>query len=58
VGKQLALSEARLVVARTVERFVVDLGEGYDDEVWKRGWKDFQTLSLAPLNMRFEKRGE
>ncbi|KAF8253206.1 cytochrome P450 [Wilcoxina mikolae CBS 423.85] len=56
VGKHLALTEIRLTVARTVERFSIELGETYDDELFRKEWKSYVTVVLGDVPVRFKPR--
>ncbi|KAI5850757.1 cytochrome P450 [Tricharina praecox] len=56
VGKQMALNELRLAVARVVSEFTFELGEGYNEERYRKEWKDYFTVSLGRCEMRFRER--
>ena len=47
VGKQLALNEMRLVLARVVKEFDVVKGESYDEEVFRKEWKDYAIAKIG-----------
>lgn len=40
-----------------MREFRVELGESYDDEKYRREWKDVFTASLGRLWLRFVERG-
>jgi cytochrome P450 len=56
VGKNLALNELRLVIARLVREFDVSFGESYDDEEFKRETKDYIILESGPVWLKFKSR--
>ncbi|PYI02741.1 cytochrome P450 [Aspergillus sclerotiicarbonarius CBS 121057] len=56
VGKQLALNEMRVVVARAVHEFNISLGEHYDDDEFLEKRKDFLAVQLSPLYLKFSPR--
>lgn len=53
VGKQLALNEMRIVVARIVKDFNVVLGESYDEELFESEWRDYFAVKLGALWLQF-----
>lgn len=53
VGRQLALSEMRLVIATIVKRWEASLSEKYDEENWKMHLKDHAILKIGPLWLNF-----
>lgn len=53
VGKQLALNEMRLTIAKVVSEFDVVLGEKYDEDRWNADWKDHAVLQIGSLWVRF-----
>jgi cytochrome P450 len=53
VGKQLALNEMRIVVARIVRDFDVLLGESYNEEQFDSEWKDHIAVKLGALWLKF-----
>lgn len=57
VGKQLALNEMRLVIARVVKEFGIEKGESWDEERFKREWMDFAVLKIGAVWVRFVPRG-
>jgi cytochrome P450 len=48
-GKQMALNELRLATALTIDRFVVTLGNNYDEKTYLEEWKDYWTVKLGKL---------
>jgi cytochrome P450 len=56
VGKQLALNEMRLVLAQTVLRTEIVLGESYDDERWREEGREFFLLEVGPTPLKFKLR--
>lgn len=53
VGKQLALNEMRLVLARVVKEFDVVRGESWDEEKFKKEWMDFAVLKIGAVWVKF-----
>lgn len=58
VGKQLALAEMRLAVARTVRGFRLEMDDAQEQGEWWRAWSDFFTVKLGSAGMKFIKREE
>ena len=58
VGKALAMNELRLAVGRIVYGFEVRKGEGWSEEKWRGGWKDYFTVKPGEARLRFIKRSE
>lgn len=56
VGKQLALMEIRLVIARIVTEFDVAFAPGEDGTALLEKSRETFTLLLAPLQLVFTKR--
>ena len=56
VGKQLALNEMRLVLARVVSEFDVLYGESYDDAKFEEDWKDYAVLKIGDCFLKFVQR--
>ena len=56
VGKQLALNEMRLVLARVVGAFGVERGESWDEVRFKGEWMDFAVLKIGAVWVRFVER--
>jgi len=57
LGKQLALNEMRLVIAKIVRNFDLEFGEQYDDQKFLRELKDHLVMAIGELNMVFIPRG-
>jgi cytochrome P450 len=57
VGKQLALNEMRLVLARVVREFDVVRGESYDEERFREEWMDYVVLHIGAMWVKFVPRG-
>jgi cytochrome P450 len=57
VGKQLALNEMRLVLARVVRKFDVVRGESYDEERFREEWMDYAVLHIGAMWVKFVLRG-
>jgi len=53
IGRPLAMNEMRTTVARVIQRFEVQLGESYDDRVFRDGWRDYSTVKLGPCPLKF-----
>jgi cytochrome P450 len=53
VGKQLALNEMRLVIARVARDFDVEFGESYDDGKFLAEWMDYAVLKIGALPLKF-----
>ncbi|KAE9378959.1 cytochrome P450 [Stipitochalara longipes BDJ] len=53
VGKQLALNEMRLTIARVVGEFDIALGDSYDEKTWEDEWKDHAVLQVGKLWVHF-----
>ncbi|KAF4633933.1 hypothetical protein G7Y89_g4190 [Cudoniella acicularis] len=56
VGKQLALNEMRIVLARIVREFDVSFGESYDEETFENEWKDYGVLQVGAVWLKFSPR--
>lgn len=56
VGKQLALNELRLSIGMTIENFVVNIADEYDDEKFKELLKDYFVVMLGKLPLVFTSR--
>ena len=56
IGRQLAYSEMRTVVAKLVLRFMVALAEGETGEGLLRGSEDVFTVTIKPLRLVFSAR--
>jgi len=57
VGKQLALNELRLVLARVVREFNVVRGESHDEEKFREEWMDYAVLKIGAMWVKFVLRG-
>ncbi|KAG0137852.1 cytochrome P450 [Tuber indicum] len=53
IGRPLAMNEMRTATARVIQRFQVQLGESYDDKVFRDEWKDYFTVKLGPCPLKF-----
>jgi cytochrome P450 len=53
VGKQLALNEMRLTLARIAKDFDLEFGDGYDDRRFDEEWADYMVLSIGALPLKF-----
>jgi cytochrome P450 len=53
IGRQLALGELRMAVARVVRVYRVEVGEGYDEEKYRREFKDHATAMIGEIQVRF-----
>ncbi|KAL5511139.1 hypothetical protein ACEPAH_4354 [Sanghuangporus vaninii] len=49
VGKNLALMEARMVIATIVQRFDIKLADGYDPQQWEEELKDYHVIRVGKL---------
>jgi cytochrome P450 len=58
IGKPLAMTEMRLTVARVARKFDIHLGESYNDKEFLSAWKDFLTVKLGPLPLKFVPRND
>jgi cytochrome P450 family 628 len=56
VGKQLALNEMRLVLAKVVKEFDILKGESYDEEKFKEEWMDYAVLKIGAMWVKFMSR--
>lgn len=56
VGKQVALNEMRLVIARAVREFTISLGDLYDDDQFLEETKDYIAVQLKSLYLKFSPR--
>lgn len=56
VGRQLALNEMRLVIAKVVKDFDIELGESYDEGRFMSQWKDFIVVKIGDCWLKFVKR--
>lgn len=56
IGKQLALNELRLSIARLVFKFQLVLGPTYDEASYMENWKDYFAIQPGKLHMRFLER--
>jgi len=56
LGKQLALNEMRLVMSKVMRQFTVSLGESHDDEKYVEGWRDWYTVKIGDLYIKFTPR--
>ncbi|GIK03789.1 hypothetical protein Aspvir_007863 [Aspergillus viridinutans] len=56
IGRQVALNEMRLVVGRVVKEFIISLGELYDAKQFSLQTKDYLTVQLASLPLKFTPR--
>jgi len=53
VGKQLALNEMRLTIAKVVRQFDISFGESYDEEKFSAEWQDYAVLKIGALYLKF-----
>ncbi|KAH8658755.1 high nitrogen upregulated cytochrome P450 monooxygenase-like protein 2 [Tricladium varicosporioides] len=56
VGKQLALNEMRIVLARIVREFNFEFGESYDEKTFEGEWKDYGILQVGAVWLKFTPR--
>jgi cytochrome P450 len=56
VGKQLALNEMRLIIAKVSRDFDVEFGESYDEAKFLAEWMDYAVLKIGALPLRFVRR--
>ena len=56
VGKQLALSEARFMIAKVVLDYEIGLEDGFNEKKWRSEVKEYQTLSVPAMNLTFKRR--
>jgi hypothetical protein len=52
------MNEMRLTVARVARKFDVQLGESYNDKEFLDAWRDFFTVKLGPLPLKFVPRND
>ncbi|KAJ6264065.1 Cytochrome P450 [Drechslerella dactyloides] len=55
-GRQLALNEMKVTIARVIREFEVDVGESDDDEKWEREWRDYSMVMVGECMLRFKSR--
>lgn len=53
VGKQLALNEMRLIMAKVARDFDVEFGESYDEAKFLSEWMDYAVLKIGALPLKF-----
>jgi len=56
VGKTLAQMEMRVVVASVVQKFDMEMADGYDIKQWDKDLQDFYVFSTGPLPIRLTER--
>lgn len=47
------MNELRLTVAKTIDRFVIELDESYSEEKYRSEWRDYFTVMIGTIEMRF-----
>lgn len=52
----MALNELRLVVARVVSEFAIEIGDGYSEKRYREQCKDYITIALGTCELRFRAR--
>jgi cytochrome P450 len=53
VGKHLAYNELRFATARVVEKFKIELGPNYNEQQYRKDWKDHFTVMIGGIEARF-----
>ncbi|KAF3911581.1 hypothetical protein ABW21_db0204952 [Orbilia brochopaga] len=55
-GRQLALNEMKVTIARVIREFEIDIGEGDDEEKWQNDWRDYSMVMIGDCMLRFKSR--
>ena len=56
IGRALALMEMRVVVASVVQKFDMEVADGYDIKQWDKDLQDFWAFLTGPLPIRLIER--
>lgn len=57
-GKQLALNELRILVAKIIRNFDIVMPEGFDHAAFQNSIKAFQSIIMGPLQLQVKSRKE
>jgi len=55
-GKQLALNEMKITIAKLVSEFELEIGESDDDKKWESEWKDYSMVKIGECPLKFNVR--
>ncbi|KAK6353474.1 hypothetical protein TWF696_005438 [Orbilia brochopaga] len=55
-GRQLALNEMKVTIARVVREFEIDVGESDDEKKWESEWRDYSMVVIGECMLKFKSR--
>ncbi|KAF3934425.1 hypothetical protein ABW19_dt0209144 [Dactylella cylindrospora] len=55
-GKQLALNEMRVAIAKLIREFELEIGESDDEKKWEDEWRDYSIVKVGDCMLRFKSR--